>query len=64
MNKEWLRAALIRAIRTFAQGLLTLIGSDIINVVDINWLQILGISATMAIVSILTSITGLPEANN
>lgn len=62
MNKEWLRASLIRAIRTFAQGLLTLIGSDIINVVDINWLQILGISTTMAIVSILTSITGLPEA--
>ena len=62
MNKEWLRAALIRAIRTFAQGLLTLIGSDMINVVDINWLQIIGISTTMAIVSILTSIVSLPEA--
>ena len=62
MNKEWLRAALIRAIRTFAQGLLTLIGSDVINVLDINWLQIIGISTTMAIVSILTSIVSLPEA--
>ena len=59
--KEWLVAALIRAVRTFAQTLITLIGSDYINIVDLNWLKILGIAGTTALVSILMSITGLPE---
>jgi len=63
MNREWLKAALVRAIKTFAQGMLTLIGTDYVNILDINWIQILGISATMALLSILTSFAGLPEIN-
>ena len=59
--KEWLVAALIRAVRTFAQTLITLIGSDYINIIDIDWIRILGIAGTTALVSILMSITGLPE---
>jgi hypothetical protein len=59
--KKWIIAALIRAIRTFAQTLITLIGSDYINIIDINWVKILGIAGTTALVSILMSITGLPE---
>lgn len=59
--KEWLVAALIRAVRTFAQTLITLIGSDYINIIDIDWIKILGIAGTTALVSILMSITGLPE---
>lgn len=65
MNKnnfrEWLIAALIRAVRTFAQTLITLIGSDYINIVELDWARILGIAGTTALVSILMSITGLPE---
>ena len=59
--KKWIIAALIRAIRTFAQTLITLIGSDYINIIDIDWVKILGIAGTTALVSILMSITGLPE---
>ena len=59
--KKWLIAALIRAIRTFAQTLITLIGSDYINIIEIDWVKILGIAGTTALVSILMSITGLPE---
>lgn len=59
--KQWLIASLIRAVRTFAQTLITLIGSDYINIVDLDWLKILGIAGTTALVSILMSITGLPE---
>ena len=59
--KKWARAAGIRALKTFAQGLVTLIGSDMVNIVDISWLKILGIAATMALISILTSIAGIPE---
>lgn len=58
---KWIGAAGIRAVKTFAQAMITLIGSDYISIVDLNWLSILGISATMALLSLLTSIVGLPE---
>ena len=61
MTKNWWKAVLIRAARTFAQGLVTLIGSEAINIVDLNWPKMLGMAATMALVSLLTSIGGLPE---
>lgn len=63
MFKEWIKAAGIRALKTFCQGLVTLIGSDMINIVELDWPMMLGISATMAAVSILTSIAGLPEVD-
>lgn len=63
MTKKWWRAALIRAARTFAQGLVTLIGSEAINIIDLNWPHMLGMAATMALVSLLTSIGGLPEVS-
>ena len=58
---SWFKYAGIRALKTFAQGLVTLIGSDMVNIVDISWPKILGIAATMALISILTSIAGIPE---
>ena len=62
MNNFW-KSALIRALRTFCQSLVTLIGTDYVNIIDIDWLTILGISATTALMSILTSVaTGLPES--
>ena len=63
MFKEWIKAAGIRALKTFCQGLVTLIGSDMINIVELDWPMMLGLSATMAAVSILTSIAGLPEVD-
>lgn len=61
MNKKWLKASLIRALKTFCQGLVTMIGADYISIVDLDWVKMLGMAATMALVSILTSIAGLPE---
>ena len=61
MNKKWLIAAGIRALKTFSQGRVTLIGADYINIIDIDWPTILGTAATMAVLSILTSLAGLPE---
>lgn len=63
MSKEWLKAALIRAVKTMAQGAVALIGTDMVSIVDINWAQILGCVATMGILSLLTSIAGLPEVD-
>lgn len=64
MNKSFWRSALIRALRTFCQSLVTLIGTDAVNIVNIDWLTCLGIAATTAVMSLLTSIaTGLPESD-
>jgi hypothetical protein len=62
--RNWAYAAAIRALKTFAQGLITLIGSDYINIVDIDWPTALGMAATMALISILTSMAGLPEVDD
>lgn len=59
--KEWIYRAGIRAIKTFCQGCVTLIGADYINIIDIDWPVVLGTAATMALLSLLTSAAGLPE---
>lgn len=61
---RWAKAALIRAIKTFAQTAAALLGAGAVNVVDVDWLTILGISATAAVVSLLTSLAGLPEVGD
>lgn len=60
MTKTWFKAALIRAVKTFCQTLVSLItvGSMI---TELDWIGMLGISATAAVASLLTSVAGLPE---
>lgn len=57
---EWLKAAGIRAIKTFAQTMLSMltIGQA---VMDVNWINVLSVSLVAALISILTSVAGLPE---
>ena len=61
---RWAKAALIRAIKTLAQTAAALLGAGAVNVVDVDWLPILGISATAAVVSLLPSLAGLPEVGD
>lgn len=58
--KEWLKAALIRAIRTFAQ---TFAGCIAVGaaVSEVDWLRALSVSGVACVLSILTSLAGLPE---
>ena len=58
--KKWFKCAGIRAVKTFAQTAVSLITVGQM-VTELDWLEILGISATSAIVSLLTSVAGLPE---
>lgn len=58
---KWIHAAGIRAIKTAAQALLVLTGSDMVNILTLDWVQIAGVAAGMAFVSLLTSLAGLPE---
>lgn len=61
---ELIKKSLIRALRTFCQSLVVLIGSDYISITDLDWLKILGIATTTALVSFLTCIAGgLPEVS-
>jgi hypothetical protein len=61
--KTWSKAAGIRAMKTFCQTAVSLITVGNL-ITDMDWLSILGISATAAVVSILTSIAGLPEVDD
>ena len=62
-NKEWFKAAGIRALKTVAQAALATIGSSI-AIDEVNWLFVLSASAMAGILSLLTSLAGLPELNN
>ena len=60
MDKTWIKAALIRAIKTFAQTCVAMIPVGI-SITEVGWVQVLGTAALAFIVSIFTSIAGLPE---
>lgn len=60
MNKKWWKAAGIRAAKTIAQTAVSMltIGQAVL---DVNWLNVLSVSAVAGVISLLTSIAGLPE---
>ena len=60
LTKEWFSAAGIRAIRTFAQTALATIGTAA-AIHEVNWIFVLSASCLAALLSMLTSLAGLPE---
>jgi hypothetical protein len=58
---EWWKAAGIRAIKTFAEGAIAVIGTQAMFIQDVNWFAVLSGGAMAAIVSFLISLKGLPE---
>lgn len=59
-SKEWWIAAGIRAIKTVAQTAIATIGVSY-SMNDVNWMMVLSASCLAGILSLLTSIAGLPE---
>ena len=64
VNQErWLRAAGIRAVKTFAQTCVALIPAAA-TIVAVDWKTVLGTAALSAVASMLTSIAGIPEVES
>lgn len=57
---KWFKAAGIRAIKTVAQTAVATIGTTAV-IEEVNWLVVLSASALAGILSLLTSIAGIPE---
>lgn len=59
-TSKWWQASLVRAGKTAAQTALSMltIGQAVL---DVNWVNVLSVSAVSAVISILTSVAGLPE---
>lgn len=62
-TKEWWKAAGIRAIKTVAQTAIATIGTSAV-MSQVNWLMVLSASCLAGILSLLTSIAGLPEVES
>lgn len=60
-TKEFWKAALVRAIRTFAESALAYIGTGAVVLGDVNWLATLSAGAFGFVCSILLALAGLPE---
>lgn len=61
--KLWLRAAIVRAVKTVAQTAASLIGVGAV-MADIDWIMVGSASLLAGILSMLTSVAGLPEVKS
>lgn len=58
---KWIKAAGIRAIKTVAQTAVALIGTNAIGITEVDWIGVASGAALAGVVSLLTSLAGIPE---
>lgn len=59
---SWVKAALIRCVRTMAEAALAIIGTSVM-IDEVNWTLVLSASLLAGVVSILMALAGLPEVD-
>jgi hypothetical protein len=60
MSKQWMKAAGIRALKTMAQTFLATVGTSAL-LTEVNWTAVLSASVLAGVLSVVTSVAGLPE---
>ena len=58
---NWIKAALVRAVKTMAQSMVSMLGADQIGILQADWAAVLSVAAMAGVLSLLTSVAGLPE---
>lgn len=58
--KQWLKAAGVRAVKTVAQTAVATIGTAVV-LGDVNWVMVASAAVLSGVLSVLTSVAGLPE---
>lgn len=61
-TKKWLKAAAVRAIKTVAQTFVATIGTAAV-MQDVNWIMVASASILAGMISLATSVAGLPEVS-
>lgn len=64
MSMKWWKAAGIRAVKTSAQAAVALIGTGALGLLDVDWLATVSGAGLAGVVSLLTSLGGLPEVED
>lgn len=62
INTKWLKAAGIRAVKTMAQSAIAALGCSL-TIYEVDWKYVIGVSALAGVLSVLTSMAGLPECD-
>lgn len=62
--RTWVRAALIRALKTMAQAAIGVLGTGAIGLMQADWANVLSVALMGGVLSLLTSIAGIPEVDD
>lgn len=62
--KQWAHAAFVRCVKTVCQTAVGMLTGSTVGLLEADWVAVASVSAMAGIVSILTSVAGLPEVGN
>lgn len=63
-TRVWVRAALIRALKTMAQAAIGVLGTGAVGLMQADWMNVLSVALMGGVLSLLTSIAGIPEVDD